>query len=211
MVCGRFEAKLGRSCRDGVICGSDCRGTRVVATPESGIVVLIAILVTCASPATAAAQVSAPALDPDSPTSNVISIGASVGSPYTRDAVFWGLSGDYTRVLTARWSVSASLTYDQEHDRPESGPAKRVNTLSAVGTINYTVLRGVTLTTGLGQGFLDDDNADRELRFTRGDLSTGIAAGIKLPGRWGLSVAWEWNLTQKEPMVSTDLTYGWSF
>ena len=44
MVCGRFEAKLGRSCRDGVICGSDCRGTRVVATPESGIVVLIAIL-----------------------------------------------------------------------------------------------------------------------------------------------------------------------
>ena len=157
------------------------------------------------------AQVIAPAVDPRSDPSNLVAVGGSVGTPYRRNAAFWGLSAGYTRVVASRWSVSADLTYDQEHDRPANSPDTTVNTLTAVGTVNYSMSRHLTLTTGLGLGFLDDDNDEGELRFTRRDLGTGIAAGVNLPGRWGLSVAWEWNSTQKEPMVSTDLTYGWSF
>jgi len=70
----------------------------------------------------------------------------------------------------------------------------------------------------LGKGFLDDDNKDNKLEFTNGDLGTGIALGIKLPDfPWTdrdsivLSAAWEWNITEKEPSVSIDLTFGWSF
>ena len=77
--------------------------------------------------------------------------------------------------------------------------------------MNYVLSRLLTLTTGLGKGFLDDDNRDREMRFTSGDLGTGLALGINLPDLLGLSVAWEWNITQKEPTVSVDLTFGWSF
>lgn len=158
-----------------------------------------------------AAQISAPAIDRDAPTTNLVSVGASVGTPYRRDAVFWGLSTDYTRVVNPRWSFSAALTYDQEHDRRKDGSSGTVNSFTAVGTVNYTVLSRLTLTTGLGRGFLNDDNPERDLRFTGGDVGTGVAGGVALPGRWGLSVAWEWNITQKEPSISVDVTYGWGF
>ena len=95
--------------------------------------------------------------------------------------------------------MSLALTYDQERDRPRNRPSKTVNAFAAVGTVDCTLSRLLTVTTGLGLGFLDDDNSDRELRFTRGDLATGIATGFNLPGRWGLSVAWEWNVTDQEP------------
>ncbi len=167
------------------------------------------MLLACSS--MARAQIIAPAIDPEDPEKNIMAAGVSVGTPYLRDAVFWGLSADYTRVIASRWSASFALTYDQEHDRPANRPSKTVNTFTAVGTVNYVLSRLLTLTTGLGKGFLDDDNRDREMRFTSGDLGTGLALGINLPDLLGLSVAWEWNITQKEPTVSVDLTFGWSF
>ena len=56
------------------------------------------------------------------------------------------------------------------------------------------------------------------MRFTSGDLGTGIAVGFATPGlsqfvrdSIGFSIAYEYNITQKETSVSFDVSYGWSF
>jgi hypothetical protein len=166
----------------------------------------------------ATAQISAPAINRDAQFHNTVGVGASIGSPYERDAWFWGLSADYTRLIAGPWSASASLTFDQESDRSDSQAEAVVNTFTLVVTANWSAAHWMTLTTGLGKGFLDDDNSSGELQFTSGDWGTGIAAGFSLPDlpftvrdAVSLSVAWEYNLTKREPIVSSDLAFSWSF
>ena len=165
----------------------------------------------------AGAQISAPAISRSDSLRNYVGGGASIGTHYNQeDNYFWGLTADYGRRLGPLWSVSSSLAFDQEHDRPPTGPKTVVNTFNLVVAINATVTRWLTLTTGVGKGFLDDDNPDQKLKFTDGDWATGLAAGILLPkppfsDAWNLSVAWEWNLTKKAPSVSSDLAVSWSF
>ncbi len=166
----------------------------------------------------ASAQVRAPAINRDAAFDNSIGVGVSVGSPYERDAWFWGLTADYTRLLAPPWSMSVSLAYDQESDSSGNQAEQIVNTFTLVATVNWSAARWVTLTTGLGKGFLDDAGSSGALGFTDGDWGTGIAAGISLPNlpftvrdAVTLSVSWEYNLTNREPVVSTDLAFGWSF
>ena len=180
--------------------------------------ILVPVATLLIASSTATAQVSAPAINRDASFYNSIGIGVSVGSPYERDAWFWGLSADYTRLISGPWSASASLTFDQESDRVDSHSESVVNTFTLVLTVNWSAARWATLTTGLGKGFLDDDNSSGNLEFTDGDWGTGIALGISLPDlpftvrdAVGLSIAWEYNLTQREPIVSSDLAFSWSF
>ena len=144
-------------------------------------IVLVGTLALLASGSAARAQISAPAINWDAAFHNSVGLGASVGTPYERDAYFWGLTADYTRVIGLPWSVTASITFDQEHDQPQAAPKTVVNTFTFVATINWSAARWITLTTGLGKGFLDDDNLAQQLAFTNGDLSTGLAVGLKLP------------------------------
>jgi hypothetical protein len=181
-------------------------------------VVLAGTLAILACASGARAQISAPAINRDVDFHNSIGAGASVGSPYQRDAYFWGLTVDYNRVIHLPWSVSASIAFDQEHEQPEAGPKAVVNSFTFVLTISWSAARWVTLTTGLGKGFLDDDNAANTLEFTSGDWGTGLAVGLSLPDlpftprdAFTLSAAWEWNITKSEPIVSTDLGFSWSF
>ena len=181
-------------------------------------IVLVGTLALLAGGSAVRAQISAPAINRRGAFHNSVGVGASVGTPYERDAYFWGLSADYTRVIGLPWSVTASITFDQEHDQPQGAPKTVVNTFTFVLTINWSVARWVTLTTGLGKGFLDDDNPAKQLEFTSGDWSTGLAVGVSLPDlpftvrdAFTLSAAWEYNLTKSEPMLSVDLGGSWSF
>ena len=173
--------------------------------------VVPALLVLAAGPF-AQAQIHAPAVNLELGFKNVVAFGGSVGSPYTRDAYFWGVTADYTRLLDRRWSTTLSLAFDREFERRQAQPTKLVNTLTVIGTFNYGLTRWLTATTGLGKGIVDDDNRDRKMRFTDGDWSTGVALGFSLPDlpftnrdAVVFSTAWEWNITQAEPSVSVDL------
>ena len=160
----------------------------------------------------AKAHVSAGWRNQDSQLVNSFSVGASIGTPYEKeDAEFWGLSVDYSRTLSANWSASASLTFDQATTRQTGRPTKVVNSFAAVLLANYALSPRWSLTTGLSQDFLDDDNADGELRFKLGDVGTGLAIGVAFPNSVGLSFAWEWNISESEPSVSLDISYSWEF
>ena len=176
------------------------------------------LLLALALPWEAAAQVSTPSFSREPGFSQAVSFGASVGSPYLRDAYFWGLTGDYTRCIADGWTATISLAYDQEHERMANDKRSVVNTLSLVTMVNYNLTSWLTATTGVGKGFLDDDNSTTTLRFTNGDWGTGVALGFSLPyqplsrhGSLGLSGAWEYNLTKREPQISLDLSLGWSW
>ena len=93
-------------------------------------ILLAGALTLLASASGATAQISAPAINREVAFHNSIGAGVSIGTPYQRDAWFWGLSVDYNRIIALPWSMSA---------------------------------------------------------------------------------AWEWNITQREPIVSSDLGFSWSF
>ena len=147
----------------------------------------------------------------DSQLFHSVSVGASVGTPYKKDAEFWGLSVDYSRRFSTNWSTSASLTFDQETTRQAGAPDKVVDTFAAVFTVTYAFTSRWSLTTGLSKDIADDDNPAGDLRFKLGDVGTGLAVGLSLPKSVGLSFAWEWNITQSEPSVSADISYSWEF
>jgi len=72
--------------------------------------------------------------------------------------------------------------------------------------------------TGLGKGFADTDRPAETMRFANGDLGTGVSLGFSAPGlplfardSVGFSIVYEYNLSQREPSLSIDITFGWSF
>ncbi len=164
------------------------------------------------------AQISAPPrVAPE--YDNAIGFSLSYGGKNNdRDAQFWGWSVDYSRVLGRRWVAGAALAWDEETERFDSRPDKTVRTFPAIGTVSYNLSERFSLTTGLGKGFADTDNPSGSMRFTSGDLGTVIALGFATPGlphftrdSIGVSLAYEYNGSQKETTVSLDVTFGWSF
>ena len=159
----------------------------------------------------ASAGVKAVPVTLDRAHKNAVSVGVSIGTPYLKDASFWGLSADYSRVLSADWSTSASVNYDRETERRDTQPDKIVDAYTAVWVINYSLSSRWSLSTGLAQEFMNDDNAESELRFGLGDVSTGISAGFSPTNSVGISFSWEWNITESEPSISVDFSYRWQF
>ena len=177
----------------------------------------LAVAAVClASAAPAWAQINA--TPPPLPTyDNIVGFGVSYGWQLERDAEFGGWSADYGRRIFSRWILTGALTWDRETERRPDRPDERTDTLNAVGTISYGLTEWMSLTTGAGKGFADTSGGGG-MRFKDGDWATGIAAGFSMPGlsifardSIGLSVAYEYNLSQREPSVSVDVTYGLSF
>ena len=165
----------------------------------------------------ATAQVSAPPI-PKDVNSNSVGVGISAGTVVERDANFWGFTLDYARRTSDRLVISGSVTWDRETETFTSKPDNTVNTYTAVGTISYLLNERMSLTTGLGKGFADDDNPDQSMQFTNGDLSTGIVFGYATEGfpffardSVSLSAAYEYNIDKNETMISFDLAFGWGF
>ena len=175
----------------------------------------IFLLLVHISPATA--QVSAPPI-PQEINSNSVGVGISAGTVVERDANFWGFTLDFARRISNKLVLSGSVAWDSETERFTSKPDNTVKSYTAVGTVSYLLTERMSLTTGLGKGFADDDNPDKDMQFSNGDLSTGIVFGYATEGfpffardSVSLSAAYEYNIDKNETMISFDLAFGWGF
>ena len=149
---------------------------------------------------------------------NSVGGSASVGSFYNKGSYFFGAGFDYGRVLKGPWSFGLGVSWDREIEKPFDKPSKQVNSWTFIPTITYLLNSHFSLTTGVGQGFADDDSPERRMRFKKGSLGTGVALGISLPDipflerdAIGLSVAWEYSFGEKQPSISIDLAMSFGF
>ncbi len=163
------------------------------------------------------AQVSAP-VRPAPTYRNVVAGGVSYGVQNDRDADFWGFAADYSRTLSERWLAGASLNWDRETEKRVVASDRSIDSFTLVGTVSYALNSWMSITTGLGKGFADTNNPMRAMRFTNGDLATGVALGLVTPGlpqfvrdTIGFSIAYEYNVTNRETSLSFDASFGWSF
>ena len=110
------------------------------------------------------------------------------------------------------------VTWDREFVRLDASPSKQINPFAFIPTVNFALKQRFSLTFGIGQGFADDDNPDRSLRFTRGCLATGIVLGISLPDlpqfvrdsvTW--SISWEYTFDEAQPSLSVDQGMSFDF
>ena len=159
---------------------------------------------------------SAPRAAPD--YYNAIGFAVGYGQTNDRDAPFWGFAVEYSRAVFDRWVIGAGLAWDEETERFEAKPSKSMQTISAMGNLSYNLSERFSLTLGLAKGFADDDNAAESMQFSSGDVGVGVALGIATPGlpqyvqdSIGLSLNYEYNLSQEETTISLDLVFGWSY
>jgi hypothetical protein len=149
---------------------------------------------------------------------NAAGFGLSYGVANQRDASFWGWSVEFSRKLSGPWIGAVAVMWDREREKKPGAPDAEVDSFTASATITYSITDRVSLTTGLGKGFADTNNRSQSMKFTNGDLTTGIVIGYSTPGfqqsgrdSIGYSIAYEYNLNQNETSVSFDVAFGWSF
>ena len=179
--------------------------------------IVIAIFLLLVHISSTTAQVSAPPI-PKEVNSNSVGVGVSAGTVVERDANFWGFTLDFARRISNRLVASGSVAWDSETESFSNKPDNTVQSYTAVGTLSYLLTERMSLTTGLGKGFADDDNPEHAMQFTNGDLSTGIVFGYATEGfpffardSVSLSAAYEYNIDKNETMISFDLAFGWGF
>lgn len=163
------------------------------------------------------AQIAAPAR-PQGSYENSVALGLSYGTVNQRDADFWGGSVEFSRKVRGPWIGAAAIMWDRETEQLAGEPDQRTDTFTASATIAYALTDKISLTTGLGKGFADTDNPSQSMKFTNGDLSTGIVLGYSTPGLTHLtrdsvtfSLAYEYNIDRDETSLSIDVGFGWSF
>ncbi len=162
-------------------------------------------------PLYASAQFSAN-VSRDEEKKSFASISASYGQFFERDAWFYGFSGEFSRRLDKLpIGLAGSLMWDQDTDIKKD---KVVGTLTTAITGSYLINDRWSVGTGLGKGFMDTDNADKNYKFTNGDWSTAIFLGYQIPlnlnSSLGLSASYEYNMSAKETSISFDIAYGFS-
>jgi hypothetical protein len=179
--------------------------------------VLLAIFLLFTQLPFATAQLGAPPI-PQEVNGHSVGVGVSVGTVVERDADFWGFTLDYGRRISERLVLAGSVAWDSETEKFSSRPSNTIQSYTAVGTISYLLSERMLLTTGLGKGFADDDNSEKDMQFTNGDLSTGIVFAYATEGfpffardSVSISAAYEVNLDKNETMISADLAFGWGF
>lgn len=164
--------------------------------------------------APAYAQVSA-GLIPKPDYDNALSIGLSYGEQIKRDASFVGWTVEYSRAYKGPWYLNASLAWDTEKDRDKNS---QTDTYTVIGTVSYAFSSLMNFTAGYGKGIADDDNKNNQMQFTSGDSSVGVALGTRIPVfpraspySLGLSISYEYNISENETDYSFDLGLGRGF
>ena len=143
---------------------------------------------------------------------NFASLAGSYGQIFEREAWFYGFSGEYSRRLNKLpIGIAGSLMWDQEKDVKKDNT---VSTFTAALTGSFLFKERWSVGTGLGKGFADTDNADKNYQFTDGDWSTAIFLGYQIPltinNSIGISASYEYNMSGNETSFSLDLSYGFS-
>ena len=141
-----------------------------------------------------------------------VSVAASYGQLIQREAWFYGFSGEFSRRLDKLpIGLAGNFMWDKEKDVKKN---KVVNTFTAAITGSYLLSGRWSVGTGLGKGFMDTDNKDKNYQFTSGDWSTALFFGYNIPlslkSSLGLTASYEYNISAKETSLSIDLSYGFN-
>ena len=140
----------------------------------------------------------------------------STGLFFNKDAYFWGLGIDYSRLFSERWVVNFSMAFDQEISKSESKDKTIVNTLTPSLAFGYVFTPKFVLGFGVGKGLYDDDNDTGNLEFNKnGAYTVGLIGVYTLyqKGRHGfdISAGLEQALGGPDLDVTVELGYGYSF
>lgn len=147
---------------------------------------------------------------------NTFGFAVSGGVFFNKEAVFWGLTIDYSRVFKKRWIIDLSMGLDQEHTNKDNNEELVVNTLSPSVAFGYVITPKFAMGIGLGKGLLDDDNEENKLKFNKnGGWTIGLLGALTIyqKGHHGfdISAGLEQGLTDPETDFTVELGYGYSF
>ncbi len=159
------------------------------------------------------AQISS-GFSPDSTFSSALNLSFSAGSMVQRNASFYGFGADWNQQIGGgKFGIGTNLMWDQETSKEQNEGTVRTFTFALTG--NYMVFNNLAIGTGIGKGFVDDDNPNQQYKFTNGDWATGLFIGYQgLLGSnktIGLTGSYEYNITKKETSLSLDLSLGLIF
>lgn len=146
---------------------------------------------------------------------NEIGIGVSYGIKLDNDAWFVGYAPDYVRVLSDKWLLNLSLAYDEETEIKD-GTKKVTESWTPSVMIGYQLDPRLAVGVGLGHGLrTNEDGAGWKSVRLGDDLSVAGALAMSIWSRGrhslALSVSLEYNISDSEPSISTDVGYGWGF
>lgn len=139
----------------------------------------------------------------------------SYGVVINRSAEFGGITVNYAQAIKSEWTWAAALSWDNEREEKNVNEVVRINTFTAIVTAGYLFNDAVDFSFGVGKGFIDDNNKEKQLDFVNGDWSIGGSAGWfiweKGHRNVSFSTSLEYNVSAQEPSISFDLGYGISF
>ena len=146
---------------------------------------------------------------------NTLGTAFSSGVFLNKEAVFWGLGVDYSRLLSSRWVANVSMNFDQEISESNPGGHTSVNTLSPSLAFGYVFSQRFVLGVGAGVGIFDDDNENRNLAFNLGSWTVGLIGvyTIYQKGRHGFDISGgiEQGIGNPDLDITLEFGYGYSF
>ena len=147
---------------------------------------------------------------------NTFGTALSGGVFLDKDAVFWGLGVDYSRLFNENWIINFSFSYDQEHEQQGGQGTKVVNTLSPSIAIGYALNQRLAVGVGLGKAMFDDDNSENEIKYNKnGGWTIGLIGSYSFfqngPHSFDVSGGIESGLSESETNLTVEIGYGYSF
>jgi len=143
--------------------------------------------------------------------------GALSGGFFTnKDAVFWGLGMDYSRLISKKWVVSLGFGFDQEISKENKMSEVVVNTLSPSLAFGYILNPKFVLGLGVGKGLLDDDNSSGKMKYNKNGGWTAGLLGVltiyqKKKHGFDITAGIEQALGNSDLDFTLELGYGYSF
>ncbi len=147
---------------------------------------------------------------------NTFGAATSTGFFFNKDAYFWGLGVDYSRLFADNWVINISMAYDQEISKSETKDNTIVNTITPSLAFGYVFTPKFVLGFGIGKGLFDDENETGNMQFNKnGGFTVGLLAVYTLlqKGRHGfdISTGLEQGIGSPDLDFTLELGYGYSF
>ena len=143
--------------------------------------------------------------------------GALSGGFFTnKEAVFWGLGMDYSRLIGKNWVVSLGFGFDQEISKKKEMSDVVINTLSPSLAFGYILNSKFVMGLGVGKGLLDDDNSSGKMKYNKnGGWTAGLLGVLTIyqKGRHGFDITAgiEQALGNSDLDFTLEIGYGYSF
>ena len=102
---------------------------------------------------------------PSNGYTNTIGSAISGGLFIDKDAIFYGFSIDYSKVILQNWIVNISFAYDKEMNTQTKQDIPDINSYTPSIALGYAFNQKTAIGIGLGKSIFDDDNEDKKIQF----------------------------------------------